>query len=255
MKKTQRKKYFVREFLSKLNFLLTRRDKQFLAGLFALSIFVALVETVGISAIMPFISVATNPGLVESNDYYRAAYGLLGFETVSGFIIFFGFVLIGFYVFRGGLNLFYTWLLARFSYGRYHLLAYRLFSGYLALPYEEFTKRNSAKLNKTIVTEANNLTQLIHHMLFLLSEIATTLLLYGLLLWVNWKITLVLTLLLGVKTFLLLKTISPAISRQGKKRIERQTGFYETVNDSLGNFKLIKLLGNEKSLINRFGES
>jgi hypothetical protein len=37
------------EFIRKLNFLLTRRDKQFLAGLFGLSLFVALIETVGIS--------------------------------------------------------------------------------------------------------------------------------------------------------------------------------------------------------------
>ncbi len=243
------------EFIRKLNFLLTRRDKQFLAGLFGLSLFVALIETVGISAIMPFISVATNPALVETNEYYRAVYGWLGFASATHFIIAFGFVLIGFYLFRGGLNLFYTWLLSRFSHGRYHLIAYRLFSSYLALSYQDFTKRNTAQLNKTIMAEAKNLTQLLYHTLFLLSEIATAVLLYALLIWVNWKITLVLTLLLGIKVLLLLKTVSPAISRQGKKRAQRQSSFYGIINDALGNFKLIKLMGNEQSLLGRFGQA
>lgn len=204
---------------------------------------------------MPFISVATNPDLVVDNKHYRTAYEWLGFASATNFIIAFGFVLIGFYLFRGGLNLFYTWLLSRFSHGRYHLIAYRLFSSYLALSYQDFTKRNTAQLNKTIMAEAKNLTQLLYHTLFLLSEIATAVLLYALLIWVNWKITLVLTLLLGIKVLLLLKTVSPAISRQGKKRAQRQSSFYGIINDALGNFKLIKLMGNEQSLLGRFGQA
>ncbi len=42
----------------KLNLLLTKHDKRFLGLLIVFSIFIALIETVGITAIMPFISVA-----------------------------------------------------------------------------------------------------------------------------------------------------------------------------------------------------
>lgn len=245
----------MREFLSKLNFLLTRRDKQFLAGLFTLSVLVSIVETVGISAIMPFISVASNPALIESTYYYKVVYEWLGFESQSMFIVAFGILLIGFYVFRGVFNLFYTWLLSRFSFGRYHLLAYRLFENYLSLPYKEFAQRNTAHLNKTIVTEAHNLTLLLYYGLLLISEAVTIFLLYLLLVWVNWKITLVLTLLLGVKALLLTRTLAKAVAYQGSKRSLKQSEFYELISSALGNFKMIKLFSNEKELLQRFGKA
>jgi ATP-binding cassette subfamily B protein len=41
--------------------------------------------------------------------------------------------LILFYIVRGGVNLFYNYLLARFAFSQYHILAYRLFENYLGM--------------------------------------------------------------------------------------------------------------------------
>ncbi|WP_024789671.1 hypothetical protein [Lebetimonas sp. JH292] len=59
---------------------------------FFFSIFVSLIETIGIGIIMPFISVASD------------------FKEIHSF---------------------YFYLLNRFSFGRYHLVAYRLFENYM----------------------------------------------------------------------------------------------------------------------------
>lgn len=243
------------KFIYQLRILLTRRDKQFLLGLFLLSVFVGLVEMVGISAIMPFISVATTPDQITSNEYLLAVYNSLDFSSTTDFIIVFGFVLIGFYIFRGFLTIFYSWILSRFAFGRYHLFAYRIFENYLDSSYRNFTQKNNSRMMKTIVTEAFNLTLFLYYFLFLISEIFTTLLIYILLLLINWKITLVLTFILSIKALILLKTLVKKVAKQGKIRDEKQSRFYELISSSLSNFKMIKLLGNKEKIMDEFGKA
>ena len=237
---------------TKLRSLLTRRDKQFLLGLLLFSIIISIIETVGISVIMPFISLATDFTLVTTNKYYKYIYDLFGFQREVDFILAFGIVLIFFYLFRSFINFIYFHLLARFSQGRYHLLAYRLFENYMGMAYKDFVKKNSSTLTKSIINEAANLTQLISAVLFMFSEIFIVVLIYSMMLYVNYKITLLLTVILIVNATLMVKTVSKKIKNAGTRRAELQKVFYEIINKSFGNFKLIKLKANDKGLLNEF---
>ena len=175
--------------INKLRSLLTKRDKQFLLGLFLFSIVISVIETAGISVIMPFIAVATDFTLIHTNEYYSYIYEIFDFSSDVGFVVTFGMILVVFYIFRSVINLFYFYLLNRFTQGRYHLLAYRLFENYMGLPYKEFVKRNSSTLTKAIVNEAANLTTLISAVLFMMSEIFIVIFIYTMMIYVNYKIT------------------------------------------------------------------
>jgi ABC-type multidrug transport system fused ATPase/permease subunit len=243
------------DVFKKLGVILTKRDKRYLLSLFIFSLFITLIETVGISAIMPFISVASDFSLIETNRYYSDVFHYFGFTSEIDFVITFGVVLIGFYLFRGVINITYFYFLHTFSQGRYHLLAYRLFQNYMGMPYRDFTNRNSSNLTKTIVNEATNLTQLMTSTLFLLSELSVLIAIYSLMLFVNYKITLLLTLILFINGILMVKTISSRIRKAGVIRADLQKNFYEIINRSFGNFKLIKLRSNENDILKEFGES
>lgn len=241
--------------VTKLRSLLTRRDKQFLLGLLFFSIVISVIETVGISIIMPFISVATDFSTIHTNEYYKYAYEFFNFSSDTGFVITFGVVLIFFYIFRSAINLFYFYLLSRFTQGRYHLLAYRLFENYMGLPYKEFIKRNSSNLTKSIVNEASNLTNLISAVLFLMSEVFIVILLYVMMIYVNYKITFLLTVILLLNAALMLKTVSKTIKKAGVIRAELQKSFFEIINKSFGNFKLIKLSNHDNKILDEFAVS
>ena len=241
--------------IKKLKSLLTKRDKQLLIGLFFFSILISLIETIGISIIMPFITLATDFTLIHSNEYYQYIYQLFAFDKEVSFVINFGVVLIFFYIFRSAINLFYFYALNRFTQGRYHLLAYRLFENYMGLSYRDYITKNSSSLTKAIVTEASNLTHLISAFLFMLSEVFVVIFIYALMLYVNYKITLLLTVILVLNAILMLKTISVKIKQAGKVRAEFQEKFYEIVNRSFGNFKLIKLQSNNQDILDDFGKS
>ncbi|RLA84565.1 MAG: ABC transporter ATP-binding protein [Epsilonproteobacteria bacterium] len=241
--------------IAKLRSLLTRRDKQFLLGLLLFSIFISILETVGISIIMPFIGVATNFDLINSNEYYSKIYTMFNFTSNIEFMMAFGVGLIVFYIFRSIINLFYFYMLSRFTQSRYHLLAFRLFQNYMGLPYKEFINRNSAQMTKSIINEASYLTALISSILLMLSEVFIIVLIYGMMIYVNYKITFLITVILAMNATLMLKTVSIQIKKAGKIRAELQNKFYEIVNKSFGNFKLIKLSNNDDKILNEFAQS
>ena len=133
-----------KKILKRLLSLLNATDRKYIFLLILFSFFVSAIETIGVTAIMPFIAVASDFSLIDSNQYYSMVFKIFAFESNIHFIISFGLLLIFFYLFRGLVNLIYYHLLSRFSQTRYHLIGYRLFGHYMDLTYKEFTGRNSS---------------------------------------------------------------------------------------------------------------
>jgi len=240
--------------IKKLNSLLTKRDKQYLFGLLIFSIFISIIETIGIGVIMPFISIASDFDNIETNKYINAIYQFVGVDKLH-FVLYFGVGLIAFYIFRAVFNLIYFYLLNKFSQGRYHLLAYRLFENYIGMEYKQFINKNSSHMTKNIITEANNLVQLISNFLFMISEIFVLILIYSMLLYVNLKMTLLLTAFLVINIILLKVFVSTKIKKAGSDREKFQTSFYEIINSSFGNFKIIKLKNKDNVILDKFSIS
>lgn len=238
--------------LKKLLAITTRQEKKNFIILIFMSIFLSVIETVGISAIMPFITLASDPSKIVSNKYSKIVYDFFEFSTTTNFMIFFGLFLIGFYIFRATYSMLYNYILNKFAFGRFHAFAFRLFKNYTNLPYKRFVKRNSAELIKTIVNEASNLSFYMQSLLLIFSEFFTVVLLYALLLLMDWKMTLVLTILLGAKVLFLLFFLKKRIEKEGLKRSIMQSKFYKILNETFGNFKIIKLIQNEEKLYSEF---
>ena len=238
--------------LKKLLAITTRQEKKNFIILIFMSIFLSIIETVGISAIMPFITLASDPSKIVSNKYSKMVYDFFEFSTTTNFMIFFGLFLISFYIFRAIYSIFYNYILNKFAFGRFHAFAFRLFKNYTNLPYKRFVKRNSAELIKTIVNEASNLSFYMQSLLLMFSEFFTVVLLYALLLLMDWKMTLVLTILLGAKVLFLLFFLKKRIEKEGTRRSTMQSKFYKILNETFGNFKIIKRIQNEEKLYSEF---
>lgn len=238
--------------LRRINALLSIYDKKFLIGLVLFSIFISLIETMAVSIIMPFISVASDFSLIESNQYFKMLYDFFDMNSAIDFVAWFGLALFFFYILRSLINIFYFYMLSKFSEGRYYFMSRRLFNTYLHLGNQQFNQLNSAHLTKMIVNEASYLTQVISSLLFMISEVFVILFIYAILLYVDWKGTLFLTLVVGLVVGLLMRRISRLIKTKGKEREQYQKSVYDILSSSFGNFKVIKLFSNEKEVLNSF---
>ncbi|MDR2798947.1 MAG: ABC transporter ATP-binding protein [Treponema sp.] len=238
-------------FFKYLRSLLLRRHKLQLILLVFLAIGLSLVETVAVSAIMPFISIATNTDLLD-RGLYKQVFDTFHFTHKNSFVIALGFAIIGFYIFRALYNVAYTYILSRFSFGVFRYFSERLFRTYLALPYLRFIQRNSSELTQHIVTEANNTGSLLLNVLQVFAELFTVLLLYGGMVVIQWQITLVLTAILGLVVLLVLTTVLRISRRQGIRRAEAYKKVYQILAETFGNFKFIRLKGNGDSMVQEF---
>lgn len=237
--------------LKKIFFILSKEDKKFLFSLLLFSVFISFIESFAISLVMPFITLASDFSYFDKNKYLIQLKDYLALPVFE-IIVYFGVVLIVFYVLRALLNSYYFHLLARFSKGRYHAIAYKVFAKFLNTDYENFTQKNQSEILKSITGEVYNLSTMISSFLLMMSEIFVVLLLYTLMLLVNYKITLFLSLFMIINAFILIKVLSPIAKKAGLKREEAMKNFFEILNTNLNNFKLIKLKTKEDGVLNLF---
>ncbi len=238
---------------NKINFLLDKKDKKIILLLILFSLIVAIIETLGIALIMPFIDVASNFDIINSNKYYNYIYINLKFESKVIFVLNFGIMLIVFYIIRAKLNLLYYYLISKFSKNQIRIQSNKLFKNYLNMGYLEFINQNSSNLMKNIITETQYFPLIISSFIFIISELFIIILIYSVMLYIDWIVTISITLFLILNSLFLILTVSKSIKKQGKKREELQKNLYNITSSSFSNFKILKLQSNNDILIDEFG--
>lgn len=240
------------ELFRSLQSLFPARDKRLVLFLLLGSVGVSLVETASLSAVMLFASVATNFDLVTTNKYFYFIYKALYFEKPSHFVLSFGVFLLFFYAVRAALNIAQVYYLNKFSQMRQHYFASLLFKRFVRLPYHVYVMQNSSSLGQTIFSYTSNITQVVSGLLSISAETLTILCVYAMLFYVNWKMTLVLTSLLSIKVFAIVKTFSGKITHAGK--ISQRFGLIagKTFSETFQNYKFLKLLARDNLTINSF---
>jgi len=245
---------FLKPVFDKLLRVMTRRHKIYLGLMLILTIGLSLVETLGISAIMPFISIVSDPGLLSSG-WYKKIYDFLGFLSVEKFIISLGIGIIIFYVFRAVYSVFHTYCINRYSIGLYKYFSKKAFEINLSVSYKVYAQKNSAELMRTINNETKEISKVALNTLQLFSEIFTVLMVYSVIIFLNWKMTLVVTVILLFIVILLLSVMTKMSSIQGKKSLVSGRKMQRTLKETLGNLKYVKLKGNEKEILSTYGNA
>ncbi|GHV89635.1 protein glycosylation K [Spirochaetia bacterium] len=234
--------------------LLNKRQRVYLFILLSLTILLSLIETMGVSIVMPFISVASNPSLVDSGNYHKL-FVLSGVKDKYQFIIFFGIFIIIFYFFRSIYNILYTYFSTKYSRYAFKTITYNLFNTYLRMPYKAYIQGNSSDYIHITNGEANNTSSLILHIIQMFAELFTVVLLYSYLIIVNWQMTLILTLILLFIVLFILRLFVKKTKVYGIKKVEAHKKLHRTLEETFGNIKFVKLRGNEKQVSSFFNAS
>lgn len=230
-------------------------DKNEIKKLYFLIIFsviVSLGEVFGLSMIVPFISVASNKNSLYENKYLKLIYDFFNFENYSQFIMFFGLGIVIIFLLKNIMNIIFNYSLVNFARNNYHKITCNLMNKYLKYPYKFFIKENSSTLNKNITTECNLLVLVLQDILLFFSEVIVIIMVYTVMLIVNLKITLLVSLFLGLCIIIIKFMIINKTKSWGVQRAKAIEEYYKIINATFGNYKFIKLLGNDKQINERF---
>ena len=124
--------------LSHINLLLNKVEKLEGIRLLIMIILMGLFDVLGIASIMPFMTLISDPEVVEKNNYLLSIYTYFNFSSYSEFIFFSGAIVIALIIISSLFKLVTSYLVYRFTFMREHSISVRMLKGYLNQPYEWF---------------------------------------------------------------------------------------------------------------------
>src|SRR5690606_36514808 len=119
----------------------------------------AILEVANVSAIAPFLALASDPGIIGENAILALLYEFCGFDDVNRFLVAIGLGIFFLMVFNNAWAALTTWAKLRLIWSPSHQISMRLLERYLHRPYSYFLSRNTADLSKTLLSEVQQLTQ------------------------------------------------------------------------------------------------
>lgn len=241
----------IRELFS----LLTKRERRNLFLLFAAIVVMAGLEVVSVASIMPFLSVASDPGVIHTNEYLAWAYQVGGFTETSSFLIALGTASLVALVVSNGFIVLTTWAMFRYVWGRNHSLSRRLLRSYLGRPYEYFLTHNTAELGKNVLEEVREITtQMLSPALKGTAKGIVALAVIGFLVFVNPVVAVMISGVLGLAYAVLYALVRERLSHAGAGRVQANTKRYEAVNEAFGGIKAVKLSHKEPFFVERYAD-
>lgn len=242
--------------IKKLFSLLTKNEKKKLIFLFFVVLFMGLVELLGLTSILPFVAMLSDPSIVENNSILNSAYqasSIFGIENKKQFLFFSGvltFILLVFSLFVKSLT---TYLQINFTASTKYNIEKRIITGYLNQSYSWFLDRHSADLGKNILSEVNTVVQGgIRPMIDLIAGSMVAILVVILLIVVDPKLALIVGLILGSTYLIIYLLIRGYLNFIGEERLKANRWRFTMVTEAFGAIKEIKIGGMEQAYINRY---
>lgn len=245
--------------LKKVLFLLTPQERKRAGLLLIMILIMAILDTIGVASIMPFIAVLTNPEIVESNFLLGIMYNkskFFGVENIEEFIILLGFLVFFVLIISLTFKSLAIYAQLRFAQMREYSIGKRLLEGYLSQPYSWSLSRNSADFSKTILSEVNLIIlQAITPMINLLANATVVIAILILLIIVDPFIAFLISCTLGLAYWIIYKFIRGYLKNIGLERLKVNQLRFTSINEVFGAGKEVKLGGLENTYIDKFSKT
>lgn len=233
--------------------MLSAAARRRLVQLGVLILFNTVLEVATVGMILPFIALLNNPALVETQGRIHAVYNLLGLSSATSFLALIGTFLLVLVVCK---NIYLYWLTrlqARFGYFEAARVSEKLFSGYLAAPFQMHLNRNSADMITTVDYSVDAVfSQVLLYVIAFVTEASVILALIIFMLFTEPKLTMALGLVLGGSAALLSAYLRRELVELGKIGIQLRIGRLQCLQQALTSIKEVKVLGREQFFLGAF---
>lgn len=239
--------------IKKLFRLLSKDEKKRSIYLIFFILISALLDVLGIASIIPLIAILSNPHFVESNIMINKIYIFFNFNDLQIFLFYVGLIFFIFFIISMVVKALTIYFQLRFALMCEYTLGKRLLQNYLYHPYTWFLNRHSSDLAKNVLSTVN---QIIHQALLplfvLISQVLVIFFIITLLVIVDPKLTLIVSLTLGIFYGIIYFSFSNLVNRKGVERVKNDKDRYTALSNAFGSIKETKLRNLENFFIQKF---
>jgi ATP-binding cassette, subfamily B, bacterial PglK len=240
----------------RLLLLTTSAERRQLAALLAGMALLGVVEAVGVSSVLPFIAVLTNPEMAVSNAYLSRLYAFGGFQSVDGFLVFLAASALVLIVIANLFALFINWCIVVVANSLGHALSMRMIDGYLSQPYLFFVSKHSTDL---ALNTADHVVGVINGVLLptlqLLSRLAVAVCLGALVIAVDPLVAGSFAAVFGALYLFIFQVVRRKLVVLGAQNLEGNRTKFRAASSLFQGIKDLKILGREGHYLGIFERS
>lgn len=227
--------------------------------LFLMILIMALLDTIGVASVFPFMAVLADPSIIQTNSLLNKFFlvsNALGVENELQFIFFLGVFLFLMLVSSLFFKSITIYAQLRFIQMREYTIGKRLLEGYLSQSYSWFLSRNSADIGKSILSETTVVIQQgLNPLILLIANSTVAISLILLLIFINPILALVVGCILGLSYFAIYASLRKYLNNIGEIRLENNQSRFTAVSEAFGAAKEVKIRSLESAFIKRFSKA
>ena len=246
----------MKKIIKKLMVLLDGRQKRIMVLLVSLMLIGAVLETLGVSLVIPVMNVVMDEHAVENNKYLQVICDILRIEynDTRKLMIFTMLALIGVFVVKNIFLFIQQKAQLRFVYTNQFATSRRMMINFMERPYEYYLNADTSVIQRSITSDVNNMYGLILALLQLFSEAIVFVCLVLVSLATDVWMTVTVTLLLVVVLAIIKGILKPIMKKAGEENQDYYSGLYKWIDQSVMGIKEIKVANKENYFINEYAK-
>jgi ABC-type multidrug transport system fused ATPase/permease subunit len=241
--------------ITRLQSLLTPKERRFSYALFGLLVLAGLVDALGVSSVLPFMAVVGNPDVIQTNPRLQQLYTALQFESTNTFLVGLGIAALVIMVFSNALSLASSSAILWFTHNLLHSLSMQILSNYVRQPYAYFLEHNSSRL---VFNCTDDVTRVIHGiaipLLQAMAKVFVALSILFLVMWVDPWLAVLFGIVIGTVYGVVFLTIRHKVADLGRASKEANVERFRLATEILNGIKELKILGQDQAYQERFAK-
>jgi len=246
----------MKDIFKKLMILLDQKQKRKMVVLVFMMLIGGVLETLGVSLILPVMELVLEENAVQSKRYLQVIcdiFHIAYHDTKSLMIL----VMVGLVVVFALKNLFLFFqqkVQLKFVYTNQFATSRRMMINFMQRPYEYYLNADTAVIQRSITSDVNNMYGLILALLQLISEGIVFVCLVAVSLLADVWMSITVAILL-IAVLLIIKCIlKPIMKRAGEENQDFYSGLFKWINQSVMGIKEIKIANKESYFINEYAK-
>ena len=250
----QRHGGIMKKIYKKLMVLLDQKQKRTMVFLIFMMLIGAILETLGVSSIMPVMNVVMEENALENHEYLRVICEVFQIDNKRDLMILVLSSLVGIFVVKNIFLFFQQKMQLKFVYTNQFATSRRMMINFMQRPYEYYLNADTSVIQRSITSDVNNMYGLILALLQLISEIIVFIFLVVISLVADVWMCITVTSLLVVVLLVIKCVLKPIMKRAGEENQDYYSGLYKWIDQSVMGIKEIKIACREPYFINEYSK-
>lgn len=209
--------------IKKLACILNKKQQRKIFGLGILILIGGLLETLGVSMMLPLVTAIMDVERMQQNKYVQMICGWFYIENMNHFVIFLLIAVVLVFVLKNAYLLFLAYVQAKFVNSNQHRAGSYMLEEYLNRPYEFYLDADIPTIFRILDGDIPKVFQLLLSLIRLATELVVAVCLFILMVIIDFKMTMLMMVLLLIMTAIILKVLKPKMNAIGRENQEIQS--------------------------------